>query len=123
MTDSGALEKLTDAVRVRHFSRATEKSYSLWLRSYMAAVRGYPADWLPEKKIEKFLTDEARRGVAAGTQNQALNALLFFYKAVLKVPVGAIDAGRARRPERERDSQTAAPYAVRDTLPEARFLC
>ena len=102
MTDSDALEKLRDAVRLRHFSRATEKSYSLWLRSYMAVVRGYPAEWAPEKKIERFLTDEARRGVAAGTQNQAMNALLFFYKAVLKVPVGAIDGGRARRPERVR---------------------
>ena len=38
MTDSEALEKMKDAVRVRHFSHATEKSYLLWLRSYMAAV-------------------------------------------------------------------------------------
>ena len=89
MTVSDALEKLKDAVRVRHFSHATEKSYSFWLRSYMAAVCKYPADWAPEKKIERFLTDEARRGVAAGTQNQAMNALMFFYKAVLKVQVGA----------------------------------
>ena len=65
MTVSDALEKLKDAVRVRHFSHATEKSYSFWLRSYMAAVCKYPADWAPEKKIERFLTDEARRGVAA----------------------------------------------------------
>ena len=38
MSDSEALEKMKDAVRVRHFSHATEKSYLLWLRSYMAAV-------------------------------------------------------------------------------------
>ena len=106
MKVSEALEKLTDAVRVRHFSLATEKSYRLWLRSYMAAVPEYPADWGPEKKIEKFLTEEARRGVAAGTQNQALNALMFFYKSVLKVAVGKIEGVRARRPEHLRKALT-----------------
>ena len=39
MKVSEALEKLTDALRLRHFSLATEKSYRLWLRSYMAAVQ------------------------------------------------------------------------------------
>ena len=102
MTVSEALEKLKDAVRVRHFSHATEKSYLLWLRSYMAAVRDFPAEWTPEKKIERFLTDEARRGVAAGTQNQAMNALLFFYKAVLKVKLGEFEGVRAKRPEHVR---------------------
>ena len=102
MTDSQALDKLTDAVRLRHFSLATEKSYRLWLRSYMAAVRGYPPGWAAERKVERFLTTEARRGVAASTQNQALNALLFFYEVVLGTPLGAIAAARARRPERVR---------------------
>ena len=83
MKVSEALEKLTDAVRVRHFSLATEKSYRLWLRSYMAVVGEYPADGGPEKKIERFLSDEARRRVAAGTQNQALNAIVFLYREVL----------------------------------------
>ncbi len=101
-----ALEKLRDAVRLRHFSYGTEKSYGMWLRSYMTAVREYPAEWPPEKKIARFLTAEARRGVAASTQNQALNALVFFYKAVLEMPVGEIEAGRVRRPERVRKALT-----------------
>ncbi len=108
MIDSDALKKLQDAVRVRHFSYGTEKAYGMWLRSYMTAVRSYPAEWPPEKKIERFLTDEAQRGVAASTQNQALNALVFFYKAVLKVPVGEIEAGRARRMERVRQALSVA---------------
>ena len=40
MTGSDALEKLTDAVRVRHFPRAAGGRMGLWLRSSMAAVRG-----------------------------------------------------------------------------------
>ncbi len=39
MTDSDALKNLRDAVRVRHFAHGTEKSYGMWLRSYMTAVR------------------------------------------------------------------------------------
>ena len=40
MKVSEALEKLTDALRLRHFSLATEKSYRLWLRSCMAVLGG-----------------------------------------------------------------------------------
>ena len=46
--------------------------------------------------------DEARRGVSAGTQNQAFNALVFFYKAVLGKPLGTIEAVRASRKEHVR---------------------
>ena len=46
--------------------------------------------------------DEARRGVSAGTQNQAFNALVFFDKAVLGQPLGTIAAVRASRKEHVR---------------------
>ncbi|MDD5199359.1 MAG: phage integrase N-terminal SAM-like domain-containing protein [Terrimicrobiaceae bacterium] len=72
------MEKLKGAVRLRHLAPATEKAYCLWLRSYMQAVREYPDNWTSEQKMKRFLRDEARRGVAASTQNQALNALAFF---------------------------------------------
>jgi hypothetical protein len=42
--------------------------------------------------------DEARRGVSASTQSQVLNALVFFYKTVLKVPLGALNAARLPAP-------------------------
>ena len=121
MTDAEALKNLKDAVRVRHFSLATEKSYAMWLRSYMTAVRAYPGEWLPEKKIERFLTEEARRGVAASTQNQALNALVFFYREVLQAPVGEIAAGRVRRPERVR--QALSVGETRAVLAEVEDVC
>ena len=57
-------------------------------------------DWAGgEAKIEAFLTDLAVRGkVAPATQNQAMNALVFLYKQVLKVPLDeAINAMRAER--------------------------
>ena len=102
MKKAEALEKLKDAIRLRHFLYATEKSYAHWLQSYMTAVREFPANWPAEKKVERFLMDEARRGVAAGTQHQAFNALVFFDKAVLGQPLGTIEAVRASRKEHVR---------------------
>jgi integrase len=51
----------------------------------------------PEPKIEMFLTDLAVNGdVAAATQNQAMNALVFLYKRVLNHALqGRINAVRA----------------------------
>jgi len=65
MTIPQALEKMRDAVRIRHFSHAMEKAYCQWLQSYMEAVRIFPKDWTSEQKVQRFLTDEAKRGVAA----------------------------------------------------------
>jgi hypothetical protein len=51
-------------------------------------------------QISGFLTDLAVRGhVAASTQNQALNALVFLYTLVLGLELGRLDAVRARRPK------------------------
>jgi hypothetical protein len=51
-----ALKKLSDAVRVRRYSLRTEKAYLMWLRSYMEAVREYPAGMGSEEKVGRFLT-------------------------------------------------------------------
>ena len=53
-------------------------------------------------EIEVFLTHLAvEQRVAASTQNQALNALLFLYREVLKEDLERpIDALRAKRPKR-----------------------
>ncbi len=52
-----------------------------------------------EERIEAFLTDLAARGqVAAATQNQAMNALMFLYRRVLEQPLAErIDVVRAER--------------------------
>jgi integrase len=57
-----------------------------------------PAEWTSEDKVAAFLTREAKRGVAAATQSQALNALVFLYGQVLNLPLGNIEALRVRRP-------------------------
>jgi hypothetical protein len=44
--------------------------------------------WTTEQKMERFLTLLATGGGLASTQNQAFNALLFFYRDVLKQELG-----------------------------------
>ena len=53
------------------------------------------------KEIQDYLNNLAvKQNVAASTQNQALNALLFLYKHVLNIEIGNVDAVRARKPKR-----------------------
>lgn len=51
-----------------------------------------------ERKIEAFLTCLAKKNVSASTQNQAFNAIVFFYKNALRRDLREIDALRAKKP-------------------------
>ena len=84
---------------LRHLSINTEKSYTHWLVRYGAFLKDPKLKNLaPEQKMEAFLTRLAISGVAASTQNQAFNALLFFYRGILKLELSSVDALRAKQP-------------------------
>src|SRR3989441_9192231 len=98
---SRLLDRVRDAIRARHYSRRTEKAYVGWIKRYIFFhAKRHPADrGAPE--VARFLTSLAVDGrVAASTQNQALNALLFMYRVVLEVDLPWLDdVVRARRPD------------------------
>ncbi len=79
------LEQVRDAIRLKHYSYQTEKTYVHWIKRYILFHnKQHPKD-TGSKEIEAFLTDLAiNRKVAASTQNQALHAILFLYKEVLR---------------------------------------
>src|SRR5919109_3385837 len=95
--------KLLDAVRqvlrLHHYSINTERSYVEWIVRFVRfhGMRSRANLFPAEAKIEAFLTDLAVQGhVAAATQNQAMNALVFLYKRVLHHALeGRINAVRA----------------------------
>ncbi len=90
------------ALRSRHYSRRTEQTYCLWVRRFVEFHElRHPAE-RGEPEINAFLTYLAvKEKVSASTQNQALSALLFLYRFVLKTGVGDIgEIARARRPKR-----------------------
>ena len=83
---------------MRHLAVATEQAYCGWLVRFGRFVAARcQADWKPEQKMEAFLTQLAKQDVSASTQNSAFNALLFFYREVLKVEIGKIDSLRAKK--------------------------
>jgi Phage integrase, N-terminal SAM-like domain len=100
MNAAQAIQKLRQVIRRQHKALATKETYVLWLRRYMAAVRQMPNSLPSEQKLERFLTELAHQVVAASTQHQAFNAVAFFYKDVLGLPSGAVDALRVKRPEK-----------------------
>ena len=98
---SKILDDMRDVMRRRHYSIRTERSYCEWVKRFALHFNMKSRDDLSEgeKKIETYLTFLARdRNVAPSTQNQALNALVFLYKHVLKQPLNEkINAERAAK--------------------------
>jgi integron integrase len=97
------LEKaVTQCLRVQHYALKTEKSYLGWIRRFVFFHHRRKPSQMGEHEIHHFLSDLAvNRNVAPSTQNQALNAVVFLYKKVLKLDVGDFaDFARARKRER-----------------------
>jgi integron integrase len=95
------LDRLRRALRVRHRSPRTEACYVAWAVRFIRFHGLRHPNTMAAPEIEQFLTDLAVNGhVAASTQNQALNALLFLYQEVLGLELPRLDAVRARRPKR-----------------------
>lgn len=90
------------ALRVRGLSVRTEKAYLHWLCRFMLYHGGRSPRDLGAAEVAAFLQHLAvDRNVAASTQNQALNALVFLYDKALELPLGDVGAfARAKRPKR-----------------------
>ena len=77
-------EVVRDTIRRKHYSHQTEKSYVQWFKRYVAFHHKRHPREMGQAEIEAFLTPIAVEGkVAASTQNQAFNAILFLYHDVL----------------------------------------
>src|SRR6185312_8247952 len=96
------LDQVSDVARFRHLSLRTEQAYRNWIKRYIFFHnKRHPAD-LDAEAVRAFLTHLAvNEHVAASTQNQAFNALLFLYKQVLKTaPPDISGVERARQSRR-----------------------
>ena len=92
------LAQVRMAVRARHYSVRTERSYVQWIRRFIVhSGKRHPLE-LGEADATAFLNVLAERRVAAATQNQALAAILFLYRKVLRRPLPWLkDLVRAKR--------------------------
>ncbi|MCF7908345.1 MAG: integron integrase [Candidatus Omnitrophica bacterium] len=95
---------MTNAIRVKHFSYSTERTYVTWAKRFFDYLNKgkrkqiYPQKLTPED-VKDYLTYLAIEGrVSSSTQNQAFNALLFLFRDVLKIEVNNLaETVRAKR--------------------------
>ncbi len=94
------------ALRVKHYSRRTEKAYVGWIGRFLKWCGLTDADAATlavqgPGQVEGYLTFLAVDGhVSASTQNQALSSLLFLFRDLLNTEVPNVDAVRASKPKR-----------------------
>lgn len=92
-------ETLANEIKVRHYSPKTLHAYRGWMRKFQAFTKCKEPPRLSTDDVKAFLTFLAvKRKVASSTQNQAFNALLFFFRHVLGKEFGTVDGVvRAKR--------------------------
>ncbi len=96
------LDELVMVIRQRNYSIRTEQAYLGWVCRFLLFIGEREVAAVGETEIASFLQDLVVRGqVAASTQSQALNGLVFFFTQVVKREVGFLgDFVRAKRPRR-----------------------
>jgi integron integrase len=96
------LNRLRTELRARHYSLRTEQAYEHWMRRFVTFHELKSPRELGPGAVKEYLEYLAlERKVSAGTQNQALNALVFLYEQVIGEPIGTLgDFTRAKRPKR-----------------------
>lgn len=95
------MDRVVSELRVRHYSIRTEEAYTAWIRRYIRFHHSHPRD-LDGDDLNRFLTHLAEHDrVAVSTQRQAMSAILFLYRHVLKTNFEWLDdVVRARQPRR-----------------------
>lgn len=104
------LDQVRESLRVKHYSYRTEETYVEWIRRFILFHGKRHPKEMGASAIEAFITHLAvERHVATATQNQALSAILFLYKYVLKKEVEMPPT--LRRPGRPKRLPTVLTHA------------
>lgn len=96
------LDQVRDRIRRLRYSHRTEKAYVHWIRRFILFHDKRHPQEMGAEEVEAYLTHLAvKRQVSASTQNQALSAILFLYRQVLRVELPWMEnIVRAKRPKR-----------------------
>ncbi len=101
------LKQMAQTLRARRYALRTEQTYVDWCHRFVQFLEGHsrhtPGDYsrIGKADVQRFLTHLAvERQVAASTQNQALNALVFLFRHVLERPLDEMDFGHAKETQR-----------------------
>ena len=101
------LKRLAMTLRAERYALRTEQTYVDWCYRFLqfcgtgGSEESVDTDALGAAEVERFLAHLATdRNVAASTQNQALNALVYLFRRVLGRPLDEMQFRRAQRPPR-----------------------
>ena len=94
------IRKINEALTTRHYSEHTKTSYKKWVEDFLTLNQG--KEDIGEREINEYLKNLAlKKNVTASTQNQALAALLFYFRFILNTPVTELGSViRAKKSER-----------------------
>jgi hypothetical protein len=95
-------QAVVETLRVKNYALTTERTYWMWIRKFVSHHHGRKPSDMGPNDIHAYLGHLAvNEHVAASTQNQALNAIVFLYRDVLKQDVGDFSSfPRARKGKR-----------------------
>lgn len=92
------MDQVRETLRYHHYALRTEQSYVSWILRFIHFNDKQHPEAMEKEEIERFLSHLAiNRDVAASTQNQALNAIIFLYEEVLYQQVEGIKPVRAHK--------------------------
>ena len=99
--DLHLLDQVREVLRYYHYAYKTEQTYCEWIIRYIKFFNNekHPRN-MGKKEVDSFLSHLAvKRNVAASTQRQALNAIVFLYRRVLDLdmPIENIDSVKAKK--------------------------
>jgi len=99
--DARLMDQVREVLRYHHYAYRTEQTYCEWIVRYVKfhGSKRHPRD-MGKAEVDRYLSHLAVKGqVAASTQRQAMNALIFLYNQVLDKPVsGELAPVKAKRP-------------------------
>lgn len=91
-------EAMEAEMALRGFALRTRETYATWVSRLVKQVK-LPADQITEQQVRSFLSELSRRGRSASTMNQAICALRFFFREVLRCK-WELELGYQRAPQR-----------------------
>jgi integron integrase len=98
MTDSIFLTQIGRALKAHRLSVRTQHNYLDWIYRFLLFFEKKPPGLLGKEEVTEFLSFLAEeKNMAYSSQNQALYAILFFYKNILEKPLVAVDFVRVKK--------------------------
>ncbi len=96
------LDRVSIDMRVKHYSRKTEESYTSWIKRFILFNNKKHPNEMGKEEIQKFVNYLAvEKHISVSTQNQALSAILYLYKNILRKDFGWLeDVVRAHKSKR-----------------------